>query len=116
MGTSESGLGAQTDSQSIATTIDVSREYTLGNESIFSRTETPTVLALDGVSVSIQPGEIVGIAGPSGSGKSTFLHLLAALDVPTRGTVRLVGEDVASHSVRSRTKLRLRHVGIVFQR
>lgn len=72
--------------------------------------------ALDGVSMSIHPGEVVGIAGPSGSGKSTLLHLLAALDVPTSGRVSLVGEDVATHSVRSRTKLRLNHVGIVFQR
>lgn len=72
--------------------------------------------ALDGVSMSVHPGEVVGIAGPSGSGKSTLLHLLAALDVPTSGRVSLVGEDVATHSVRSRTKLRLNHVGIVFQR
>jgi putative ABC transport system ATP-binding protein len=103
-------------SDAIVTAIDVSREYTRGSSSMFSRRETPSVQALDGVSLSIAPGEVVGISGPSGSGKSTLLHLLGALDVPTSGTVELVGEDVASHSVRSRTRLRLDHVGIIFQR
>jgi putative ABC transport system ATP-binding protein len=100
----------------VVTAVDVTREYTRGQSGLFSSTETPSVQALDGVSISIQPGEVVGIAGPSGSGKSTLLHLLAALDIPTSGTVMLAGEDIASHSVRSRTKLRLEHVGIVFQR
>lgn len=100
----------------VVTAVDVSREYDRGRTGLFDSTETPRVQALAGVSVSIQPGEVVGIAGPSGSGKSTLLHLLAALDVPTSGTVTLAGEDVATHSVGSRTQLRLEHVGIVFQR
>jgi putative ABC transport system ATP-binding protein len=66
--------------------------------------------------VSIRPGEIVGIAGPSGSGKSTLLHLLAALDIPSRGTVSLTGTTTDQYTERGRTKLRLDHVGIVFQR
>ena len=103
-------------STSVVTAVDVSRVYTRGQDGVFDATETPTVQALDGVSVSVQAGEVVGIAGPSGSGKSTLLHVLAALDVPTSGTVTLAGEDVATHSVRSRTRLRLEHVGIVFQR
>jgi putative ABC transport system ATP-binding protein len=105
-----------TPTDAIVTAIDVSREYTRGSTSMFSRRETPSVQALDGVSLSVAPGEVVGISGPSGSGKSTLLHLLGALDVPTSGTVQLVGEEVATHSVRSRTKLRLNHVGIIFQR
>jgi putative ABC transport system ATP-binding protein len=102
--------------ESIVTAIDVSRVYTRGNTGLFGGHDTPSVQALDGVSLSIASGEIVGISGPSGSGKSTLLHLLGALDVPTSGTVKLVGKDVETHSVRSRTRLRLAHVGIVFQR
>lgn len=108
--------GGRTGSDAVVTAIDVTREYTRGSTGLFSSTEAPRVRALDGVSVSIQPGEVVGITGPSGSGKSTLLHLLAALDIPTSGTVRLAGEDIATHSVGSRTKLRLEHVGVVFQR
>jgi putative ABC transport system ATP-binding protein len=73
------------------------------------------VTALDGVSLSIFPGEFVGVAGPSGSGKSTLLHLLAGLDTPTEGAVHLDGTDTGSLSERGRARLRLETVGIVFQ-
>ena len=110
------GADGHAGADSVVTAVDVSRVYTRGRTGVFGSTETPRVQALAGVSVSIQPGEVVCIAGPSGSGKSTLLHLLAALDVPTSGTVTLAGEDVATHSVGSRIQLRLEHVGIVFQR
>jgi ABC-type transporter Mla maintaining outer membrane lipid asymmetry ATPase subunit MlaF len=64
------------------------------------------VTALDGVSLSVSTGEFVAIAGPGGSGKATLLHLLAALDTPTRGDIRVAGTDVRSLSNRGRTKLR----------
>jgi putative ABC transport system ATP-binding protein len=94
---------------------DVTREYTRGSESRFSRQTHPTVTALEGVSVDIRPGEFVGIAGPSGSGKSTLLHLLAGLDTPTEGEVTLAGTKTTGLSEQRRARLRLEHVGIVFQ-
>ncbi|MBX0297441.1 ABC transporter ATP-binding protein [Haloarcula nitratireducens] len=94
----------------------VIREYTRGGGGFFSRTAAPTVRALNGVSATIHPGEVVGIAGPSGSGKSTLLHLLAGLDVPTSGTITLAGQNITSLSARERAALRLEHVGIIFQR
>lgn len=95
---------------------DLVREYSRGGGGFFDRSATPTVTALRGVSVAVEPGEVVGIAGPSGSGKSTLLHLLAGLDVPTAGRLTLDGDDVAALSGRQRARLRLRTVGIVFQR
>jgi putative ABC transport system ATP-binding protein len=103
----------------IATCENVTRTYTRGRASGFFRSanaDRPTVTALADVSLSISKGEIVGLAGPSGSGKSTLLHLLAALDVPTEGTVRVAGHDTTALSSRKRTRLRLSTVGIVFQR
>lgn len=94
---------------------DLVREYTRGRTGLFG-SESPGVRALDGVSVEIDQGELVGIAGPSGSGKSTLLHLLAGLDSPSAGTVHLAGTNVGALSEGKRARLRLEHVGIVFQR
>lgn len=93
----------------------VSREYSRGKRG-FRRGETPTVTALDNISLEIVRGEFVGIAGPSGSGKSTLLHLLAALDTPTTGQVRIGEIDTQELSTRQRARLRAKQVGIVFQR
>ena len=64
---------------------------------VFRVYETPegSAAALQGLSLTIEPGEIAGVLGPSGSGKSTFLRLLAALDRPSAGTVRVFGANVA---------------------
>jgi putative ABC transport system ATP-binding protein len=71
--------------------------------------------ALRGVSVSVDPGEIVAIMGPSGSGKSTLLHCLAGIIPPDRGQVLFDGRQVDSMDETTRTKLRRTAFGFVFQ-
>lgn len=67
------------------------------------------------VDLSVQPEEVVAILGPSGSGKTTLLGLLAGLDRPTTGTVRLDGQNVFDLTEDERARFRARHVGFVFQ-
>jgi len=76
---------------------------------------TTVVRALDGVSLSIQEGEIVSITGQSGSGKSTLMHLLGCLDRPTQGEYWLDGELVSSMSDRQLAITRNQKIGFVFQ-
>jgi putative ABC transport system ATP-binding protein len=74
-----------------------------------------TVHALRGVSIAVPAGQFTAVMGPSGSGKSTLMHLLAGLDRPTDGRVRIGGEDITRMSDKQLTKLRRRHIGFVFQ-
>jgi len=90
----------------VVTATDVTRRYGEGETAVD---------ALRGVSLSVQPGELVAVMGPSGSGKSTLMHILAALDEPTSGTVTIGGQDIAGLTDREVTLLRREHIGFVFQ-
>src|SRR5690606_30382250 len=70
-------------------------------------------LALDGVSLEVGQGEIACLLGPSGAGKSTLLRVVAGLQRPTRGTVKLGGEEVAGPA--TFVEPERRRVGMVFQ-
>jgi putative ABC transport system ATP-binding protein len=73
------------------------------------------VHALRGVSLEVPAGQFTAVMGPSGSGKSTLMHLLAGLDTPDAGSVRIAGEDITRMSDRELTRLRRKHIGFVFQ-
>ncbi len=73
------------------------------------------VVALDRISVRVQPGEWVAIMGASGSGKSTLLNLIACLDRPTTGRVAIDGIEVGRMSEAQLTELRRERVGLIFQ-
>ena len=74
-----------------------------------------TIEVLRGVNLRVAGGETVAIVGESGSGKSTLLSLLAGLDVPTRGSVRVGGADLGALSEAELARFRARRLGIVFQ-
>jgi putative ABC transport system ATP-binding protein len=73
------------------------------------------VTALDQVDLRIAAGELLAIVGPSGSGKSTLLNIMGTLDLPSRGTVRIGGDDVTRLSDRRLSDLRGKRLGFVFQ-
>ena len=75
----------------------------------------PPVVALAGVDLRIDQGELVAIVGPSGSGKSTLLHVMGTLERPTAGVVRIAGDDTSTMSDKQLSGLRARRLGFVFQ-
>src|SRR5678815_4918434 len=87
-------------------TQDLKKHYKMGGE---------VVRALDGVSVTVAEGELLALLGTSGSGKSTLLNLIAGLDRPTSGALRIDGKDLASLSSEELSQHRRTNVGIIFQ-
>ncbi|MFO8003988.1 ABC transporter ATP-binding protein [Thioalkalivibrio sp.] len=97
--------------------MDASSEPVLETTGLEKRIDGPSgaLEILRGITLSVHPGESVAILGASGSGKSTLLGLLAGLDAPSAGEVRLLGENIGQLDEDGRAALRAGRVGFVFQ-
>jgi putative ABC transport system ATP-binding protein len=82
------------------------KKYQRGSEEIH---------VLQGLNLDVEKGEFVAFMGPSGSGKTTLLNLLGGVDVPTRGSITVAGDEITHMSGSKLTNWRARHVGFVFQ-
>jgi putative ABC transport system ATP-binding protein len=100
------GDSAQGGSEKIVEAEDLHRRYGEGEAA---------VEALAGITMAFPAGRYAAIMGPSGSGKSTLMHILAGLDRPTSGTVRIAGVDLTELGDRELTQLRRDRVGFIFQ-
>jgi putative ABC transport system ATP-binding protein len=85
---------------------DLDKRYRRGGEEIH---------VLQGLNLDVGHGEFVAFMGPSGSGKTTLLNLLGGLDVPTRGSITVAGDEITHMSGSKLTEWRARHVGFIFQ-
>ena len=85
------------------------------NVSLLYKDHGREIRACDDVTLSVEPGEFLGILGPSGSGKSSLLYLLSGLKNPTLGSVTYDGREVKEMGDVERSRLRLREFGFVFQ-
>jgi putative ABC transport system ATP-binding protein len=87
-------------------TNELVKVYPMGGQSI---------IALDKVSLTFRKAEFAGLVGPSGSGKTTLLNIIGSLDVPSEGSVEVLGEKVEMLSNKKAADLRNRHIGFIFQ-
>ena len=78
-------------------------------------TEPNITKALDGVTLAIEQGEFVAIVGTSGSGKSTLLNMMGGLDIPTSGSIKVKGKELAELNDEQLTIFRRRNIGFIFQ-
>jgi putative ABC transport system ATP-binding protein len=85
---------------------NLDKKYRRGNEEID---------VLQGLNLDVDKGDFVAFMGPSGSGKTTLLNLLGGLDVPSRGSVTVAGDEITHMSGSKLTRWRARHVGFIFQ-
>src|ERR1700675_2867668 len=85
---------------------DLGKTYCRGGEEIH---------VLQGLNLDVSKGEFIAFMGPSGSGKTTLLNLLGGLDVPSRGSITVDGDEVTSMSSGNLTNWHARHVGFIFQ-
>ncbi|WP_316837381.1 ABC transporter ATP-binding protein [Pedobacter nutrimenti] len=79
------------------------------------RTDTVETLAVNGISLDIAKGEFLSIMGPSGCGKSTLLNIMGLLDEPSKGSIRIAGQDVSNFSDQRLAKFRNEQLGFIFQ-
>src|SRR5690348_4913322 len=94
------------DGKSLIQVRGLDKKYRRGSEEID---------VLQGLNLDVEKGEFVAFMGPSGSGKTTLLNLLGGLDVPTRGTINVAGDEITHLSAGKLTEWRARHVGFIFQ-
>src|SRR5271157_5899597 len=85
---------------------DLDKTFTRGGE---------VIDVLQGLNLDVAAGEFVAFMGPSGSGKTTLLNLMGGLDVPTRGSITVAGDEITHMSSGKLTEWRARHVGFIFQ-
>jgi putative ABC transport system ATP-binding protein len=90
----------------VVETRDLVREYAMGGG---------VVRAVDGISLRVEPGQLVAVRGRSGSGKTTLLSLIGALDRPTSGAARVAGLPVSEMPERELVAFRRRTIGFIFQ-
>lgn len=93
-------------SSSLIQVRDLDKTYRRGGEEIH---------VLQGLNLDVEKGEFIAFMGPSGSGKTTLLNLLGGLDVPTRGSITVAGDEITNMSANRLTEWRARHVGFIFQ-
>ena len=99
-------LGAKGPSQSLIVARGLAKTYTRGSEDL---------QVLQGIDLDVDQGDFVAFMGPSGSGKTTLLNLLGGLDVPSRGSITVAGDEITHLSGPKLTRWRARHVGFIFQ-
>jgi putative ABC transport system ATP-binding protein len=97
---------AKADGTSLIQVRDLDKVYTRGEEDIH---------VLQGLNLDVEKGAFVAFMGPSGSGKTTLLNLLGGLDLPTRGSITVAGDEITNFSQNKLAPWRARHVGFVFQ-
>jgi putative ABC transport system ATP-binding protein len=99
-------VDGQSNGNSLVRVRGLDKRYQRGSEEIH---------VLQGLNLDVDAGDYVAFMGPSGSGKTTLLNLLGGLDLPTRGTINVAGDEITHLSGRKLTAWRARHVGFIFQ-